>query len=91
MKKPRGSTKPKFLSLFSGVGGLDLGFIEAGFDQIAAFDNCSVATTNYKRNISGLVTLMDLSLHDIDGGVFSTGSGGWFPMSGFFDYWKKMS
>ncbi len=32
------SRKPTFVSLFSGCGGLDLGFLNAGFKGLAAID-----------------------------------------------------
>ena len=43
--------KPTVLSLFSGAGGMDLGFIKAGFDIVWSndFDPDSVKT--YKKNI----------------------------------------
>jgi len=40
----------KILSLFSGVGGLDLGFIEAGFDVIMANEYDDVIADNYELN-----------------------------------------
>ena len=41
----------KIVSLFSGVGGLDLGFIKAGHEIIWANDNFKDAVLTYKRNI----------------------------------------
>jgi len=40
----------KIISLFSGAGGLDLGFKEAGFDCILASDIMSQAESTYKKN-----------------------------------------
>ena len=39
------------VSLFSGAGGLDLGFMNAGFDIIWANDNYHDAVETYKINI----------------------------------------
>jgi DNA (cytosine-5)-methyltransferase 1 len=52
--------KPTVVSLFSGCGGLDLGFVNAGFDIIWAndFDKDSVET--YKRNIGDHIKLGDI-------------------------------
>ena len=41
---------PTVLSLFSGIGGIDLGFINAGFNVIYANDFDHYACTTYKRN-----------------------------------------
>jgi DNA (cytosine-5)-methyltransferase 1 len=40
------------LSLFSGAGGLDLGFEQVGFDPLVALDNDSAAVNTYNRNRS---------------------------------------
>lgn len=42
---------PKFVSLYSGAGGLDLGFIAAGFTPIFANDINSDATETYRATI----------------------------------------
>lgn len=63
------------ISLFSGAGGMDLGFINAGFDILWAndFDEDSVKT--YKNNIGEHITLGDITkinsedISDIDGEV----------------------
>jgi DNA (cytosine-5)-methyltransferase 1 len=44
--------KPKFLSLFSGCGGLDLGFVRKGFQLIAAYDHWAPAIENHNKNRS---------------------------------------
>lgn len=54
-------SKHRFISLFSGCGGLDLGFIKAGFTPIAAYDIWSLAVDNYKKNIGDHVHICDLS------------------------------
>lgn len=51
----------KFASLFSGCGGLDLGFIQAGFKCIAAFDIDKSAVETYKKNIAHHVYQLDIA------------------------------
>ena len=53
--------KPRFISLFSGCGGLDLGFINAGFAPVAAYDVWPLALDNYRKNIGDHAYLWDLS------------------------------
>ena len=45
------SKKYKIASLFSGCGGLDLGFINSGFEVIWANDFFKEAVDTYKNNI----------------------------------------
>ena len=47
----RNTAKPKVVSLFSGCGGLDLGFKEAGFDIVWANDFDADAQAVYKLNL----------------------------------------
>lgn len=47
----KGKEKPKMVSLFSGCGGLDLGFETAGFDIVWANDFDSDAQAVYRLNI----------------------------------------
>lgn len=53
--------KLRFTSLFSGCGGFDLGFVNAGFSCIAAFDLDKDAIAAYKRNIGPHIQQADLS------------------------------
>ena len=50
------STKPKILSLFSGCGGLDLGFHQSGFDIVACLEidkpSCETMTANLGSHFS---------------------------------------
>lgn len=47
----KGKVRPKMVSLFSGCGGLDLGFVTAGFDIVWANDFDSDAQAVYRLNI----------------------------------------
>ena len=58
---PSNSRSPRVLSLFSGVGGLDLGFVQAGYSPIGAFDVWEAAVAVYRRNISVGAHVLDLS------------------------------
>ena len=51
----------KVVDLFSGCGGMSLGFEEAGFDVVGAFDNWNAAVEIYKANFSHPIYKMDLS------------------------------
>lgn len=47
--------------LFSGCGGLDLGFIKAGFDVVWANDFFKEAVETYKKNIGSHIVLGDIT------------------------------
>lgn len=49
------------VDLFAGVGGLSLGFVQAGFDVVAAFDNWDRAVDVYSMNFRHAVYKLDLS------------------------------
>lgn len=64
MKKEKSQSTPsslKVISLFSGCGGLDLGFKEAGYSFSGAFDINKVAVDNYKANVAPDGQVWDLS------------------------------
>ncbi len=42
--------KPRVVSLFTGCGGLDLGFQKAGFETVFATDNWDIACKTFKKN-----------------------------------------
>jgi DNA (cytosine-5)-methyltransferase 1 len=52
--------KPRVVDLFSGCGGMSLGFENAGFDVVAAFDNWKPAVEVYKANFKHPITQIDL-------------------------------
>ncbi|MDT8446979.1 MAG: DNA cytosine methyltransferase [bacterium] len=53
---------PTFISLFSGCGGLDLGFLQAGYQSIGAFDINPNALAVLHQNTSSPVFETDLSV-----------------------------
>ncbi len=53
--------KPSFISLFSGCGGFDIGFIENGFECLAAYDNDENVINVYKENIGPHILNHDLT------------------------------
>lgn len=52
--------KPKILSLFSGCGGLDLGFHDQGYETIWANDFNEWAVKTFKRNLGDVITHGDI-------------------------------
>jgi len=54
----------KTVDLFSGVGGLGLGFQKAGFNVVAAYDNWARAETVHEHNLPHPFYLLDLSDED---------------------------
>ncbi|WP_323257352.1 DNA cytosine methyltransferase [Spirulina sp. CCNP1310] len=54
----------KCVDLFSGCGGLSLGFEKAGFDVVQAFDNWEPAIDVYKKNFSHPIFKLDLTDED---------------------------
>lgn len=53
--------KIKVIDLFSGAGGLSLGFEKANYDVVAAFDSWDKAVNVYKNNFNHPIYLKDLS------------------------------
>jgi DNA (cytosine-5)-methyltransferase 1 len=59
---------PAVVSLFSGAGGLDLGFQEAGFHVAVALDSSAAAIRTHKRNFPATASeVADLSLIQAEG------------------------
>lgn len=54
------------VSLFSGGGGLDLGFKSAGFNIIWAIDNNQNAVNTYKANIGDHIICDDINKIDVN-------------------------
>jgi len=66
-KKNKSTPSLKTVDLFAGCGGLSLGFSNAGFDIVAAYDNWGLAHTVYQKNFNHDSYLLDLS--DVSGAV----------------------
>lgn len=61
MKKKR---KYRVISLFSGAGGMDLGFINAGFEIVWANDFFKEAVESYKKNVDDRIVYGDITKID---------------------------
>ena len=55
------SDKPKVISLFSGAGGMDIGFINSGFQIIWANDFFQEAVSSYRKNIGKHIVYGDIT------------------------------
>ena len=55
----------RVIDLFAGCGGMSLGFENAGFDVVAAFDNWDAAITIYEKNFSHPIYKKDLGTDDV--------------------------
>ena len=56
--------KMKIVDLFSGCGGMSLGFQNAGFDVVAAYDNWAPAVRIYRDNFKHPIYEMDLNTEE---------------------------
>lgn len=54
------------IDLFSGCGGMSLGFQQAGFNVVAAYDNWDAAIQIYKENFSHPIYKKDLSVDTVN-------------------------
>lgn len=54
-------TKPNVVSLFSGAGGMDLGFIKAGYRVIWANDFQKDAVETYRKNLGNHIVHEDIT------------------------------
>src|SRR5215216_400196 len=55
--KPR----PALVDLFAGAGGLSLGFANAGFEVLAAYDSAAPAVEAYRASVGAHVERIDLT------------------------------
>ena len=55
----------RLIDLFSGCGGLSLGFQQAGFEIVAAYDNWQPAIDIYRANFDHPIYKRDLAREDI--------------------------
>lgn len=58
--------KNRVVSLFSGGGGLDLGFKQAGYNIVWAIDNDKNAVATYKENIGNHIVCEDINKIDLE-------------------------
>ena len=54
-------TKYRVLSLFSGAGGMDLGFVNKGFQIVWANDFLKEAVETYEHNIGNHIVFGDIT------------------------------
>ena len=59
-----GEKKMRTIDLFSGCGGMSLGFQNAGFDVVAAYDNWDPAVNIYRQNFNHPIYKADLNEED---------------------------
>lgn len=64
MDKEEKKKKYRIISLFSGAGGMDLGFINAGFDIVWANDFFKEAVESYKKNVDDRIVYGDITKID---------------------------
>lgn len=57
----------RLVDLFAGCGGMSLGFQNAGFDIVAAYDNWQPAIDIYRHNFNHPIFKKDLAVEDIIG------------------------
>jgi DNA (cytosine-5)-methyltransferase 1 len=75
--------KPTVISLFSGCGGMDYGFVKAGMEIVWANDNFLDAVATYKNNIGHEINSEDIEKVDIDAIPNADIVIGGFPCQGF--------
>lgn len=81
--------KPKIISLFSGCGGLDLGFVREGFEVVWANDNFHAACETYKKNFGDHIfegDINDVDFKKVPDCDLITGG---FPCQDFSMIWKR--
>jgi excisionase family DNA binding protein len=83
-------TRPlRILSLFSGCGGMDLGFVQEGFEIVWANDNNKWACDTYRKNLGDHITEDDIAFVDIKKLPDCEVILGGFPCQDFSMIWKR--
>lgn len=73
----------KVISLFAGAGGMDLGFVQAGYEIVWANDNWSEAVETYKLNLGNHIICRDVADIDTESIPSADLLIGGFPCQGF--------
>lgn len=81
--------KPKIVSLFSGCGGLDLGFVQEGYEIVWANDFFHSACETYKRNFGSHIVEKDIAEIDFKSIPDCDLITGGFPCQDFSMIWKR--
>ncbi len=80
---------PKIISLFSGCGGMDLPFHQAGFKLVWAIDSNFYACQTFKRNLADIVEhnqIENIDINEVPEADLITGG---FPCQDFSMIWKR--
>lgn len=94
-KKKIDQNAPKVVSIFSGCGGLDLGFHMEGYNTIWANDFAEWAVKSFKKNFGDVIRYEDITKINpyTDKSIPDCVCFGWLSMSGFLNYlettWTK--
>lgn len=83
------NTKPKVLSLFSGCGGMDLGFLQEGYKIVFANDFFHDACETYKKNFGNHMVEGDIADIDFKNTPDCDLITGGFPCQDFSMIWKR--
>jgi DNA (cytosine-5)-methyltransferase 1 len=81
--------KPRILSLFSGCGGLDLGFVQEDFKTVWANDNDHWSCETYKRYFGDHIVEGDIADIDFNNTPDCDLITGGFPCQDFSMIWKR--
>ncbi|MEG5062587.1 DNA cytosine methyltransferase [Microcoleus sp. B3-A4] len=81
--------KPRLISLFSGCGGMDLPFHQAGFELVWAIDSNQYACKTFSRNIADVIINDSIENIDIAQVPEAEICIGGFPCQDFSLIWKR--